>query len=87
MSGLKCAVPYFLSFLGGSLEEQQDVRGDFADAEQEHTRRERVFSDIARRIKRACTHLREDEFRLLVDEMTDRQLNGERRANRNWLVD
>jgi hypothetical protein len=85
--GLKCAIAYFLLFLGGLLDGQRDLRDDFADASQEHTRRDRVHGDIARRIKRACSHLDEDEFQLLVEEMTDRQLKGERRANRDWLVE
>jgi hypothetical protein len=74
-------------FLGGLLDRQRNLPGDFADVTQEQPRRDRVRGDIARRIKPACSHLGEDEFRLLVDEMTDRQLKGERRANRDWLVE
>ena len=74
-------------FLGGFLDGQRDLRGDFAGPSQEQVRRDRIRGDIARRIKRACSHLGEDEFQLLVDEMTDRQLKGERRANRDWLVE
>ena len=85
--GPNCATPYFLSFLGGFLfEGQRHPRGDSADAGQEQTRRDRIRGDIAHRIRRACSHLDDDEFRGLVDEMTDRQLKGERRANRDWLV-
>jgi hypothetical protein len=53
----------------------------------EPNRREKIRADIARRTKRACSHLGEDDFRRLVDDMTDRQIKGELRANQNWLLD
>jgi hypothetical protein len=55
------------------------------DAHMEETRRIRVRSDISKRLQRACSHLAEDDFRQLVDDMTDRQIKGERRAVRNFL--
>jgi hypothetical protein len=50
----------------------------------EVSKRDGVRADIAKRIRRACTHLSEDEFGQLVDAMTDRQLRGERRLNRDF---
>lgn len=50
----------------------------------EVTKRDKVRADIAKRIRRACAHLSEDEFGNLVDSMTDRQLRGERRLNRDF---
>ena len=43
-----------------------------------------IRADIARRLRRVCTHLPEAEFQSLVDDMTDRQLSGERRTNDFW---
>jgi hypothetical protein len=51
-------------------------------------RRARIRDDIAQRIKNACAHLSDDEFRQLVGQMTDRQLKGERRVNQRlgrWI--
>jgi hypothetical protein len=48
-------------------------------------RRDDVRADIAKRIKRACADLPAGEFGELVDEMTDRQLRGERRFNWDFL--
>lgn len=56
-------------------------------AQLEAARRASVRADIARRVKRACTHLSDAEFSQLVDEMTDRQLKGERRINREFLLE
>ena len=67
--------------------EGQRHPSDFADTSQEQTRRDRIHSDISRRIRHACSHLDEDEFVRLVDEMTDRQLKCERLANRDWMVE
>jgi len=47
----------------------------------EAANRETARADIAKRIRRACAHLPEEEFWRLVDSMTDRQLRGERRLN------
>jgi len=47
----------------------------------EAAKRETARADIAKRIRRACAHLSEEEFSQLVDSMTDRQLKGERRLN------
>lgn len=56
-------------------------------AELEAARRASVRADIAKRVRRACTHLSEEEFSRLVDAMTDRQLKGERRINREFLLE
>jgi hypothetical protein len=69
------------------LEAKREQRVSLTVAEMEAARRATVRADIARRIKRACTHLADDEFTRLVDEMTDRQLRGERRVNRDFLLE
>ena len=66
---------------------EREPRVEFVGASVEPNRREKIRADIARRTKRACSHLGEDDFRRLVDDMTDRQIKGELRANQNWLLD
>ena len=43
-------------------------------------RTEKVRSDIAGRLKKACSHLSEEEFKVLLDKMTRVQLGGEGRS-------
>lgn len=74
-------------FLGGLLEAERYLRGDSVDATPDEARRDRIRGDIAHRVRRACTHLNEAEFGQLVDEMTDRQIRGERRAARDFLLE
>ena len=45
-------------------------------------RRETIRRDIDRRLRRVCPQYSEEELDQLVDQMTDNQLRGERRANR-----
>lgn len=46
---------------------------------QEDSRRhEAARSDIATRLRRACSHLNDEEFAVLVDKMVKTQLGGER---------
>ncbi|MDP9205088.1 MAG: hypothetical protein M3P12_06485 [Gemmatimonadota bacterium] len=54
------------------------ARVDFAGSfEQENTARmEKVRSYIARRLKKACSHLSEEEFEALVNTMTKVQLGA-----------
>ena len=66
---------------------EREARVEISVAQLEAARRASVRADIARRVKRACTHLSEAEFSKLVDEMTDRQLKGERRINREFLLE
>jgi hypothetical protein len=66
---------------------EREARGDITVAELEAARRASVRADIAKRVKRACTHLSDEEFSRLVDEMTDRQIRGERRINREFLLE
>ena len=66
---------------------KREARVDITVAELEAARRATVRADIAKRIRRACTHLSDEEFSKLVDEMTDRQLKGERRINREFLLE
>jgi hypothetical protein len=60
---------------------------DISVAALEAARRASIRADIAKRVKRACTHLSDEEFSRLVDEMTERQLKGERRINREFLLE
>ena len=85
-SGPKRATPYYLLRPGGALGAESEARVEFADTNGGPARWERVREDIARRTKRACSHLGEDEFRRLVDDMADRQIRGELRANQNWIL-
>jgi hypothetical protein len=66
---------------------KRETRVNVTVAELEAARRASVRADIAKRIRRACTHLSDEEFSRLVDEMTDRQLKGERRINREFLLE
>jgi hypothetical protein len=85
--GPECASPYNLFARGAVVEAEQEKRVGLTVAEMEAARRAGVRADISRRIKRACTHLTDDDFTRLVDEMTDRQLRGERRINREFLLE
>jgi len=66
--------------LGAERERHVGVADPALDA----VRNAGVRDDIARRIRKACTHLSENEFGQLVDEMADRQLRGERRISREF---
>ena len=69
------------------VEIQRQLRVDSVDGSQDQTRRDRIRDDIARRVRRACAHLTESEFGKLVEQMTDRQIKGERRAARDFLLE
>jgi hypothetical protein len=74
--------------LGGSLRIEREREFRLADDDAGVMRRARIRDDIAQRIKNACAHLSDDEFRQLVGQMTDRQLKGERRVNQRlgrWI--
>jgi hypothetical protein len=47
-------------------------------------RRTRIVADIGARLKNVCINFSEFEFREMVEEMADRQLRGERRADKNF---
>jgi hypothetical protein len=79
--GPDCAATYNLMQPGGWLAGESERNVESGNSEVESAHRENVRADIARRVKRACAHLSADEFALLVDSMTDRQLRGERRLN------
>jgi len=42
------------------------------------SREEAVRSDLAKRLRRVCAHLSEEEFSELVHKMAERQIRGER---------
>jgi hypothetical protein len=85
--GPNSASPYNLFGRGAEVEAERDQRVTLTVAEMEAARRAGIRADISRRIRRACTNLTEDEFTRLVDEMTDRQLRGERRINQEFLLE
>ena len=43
-----------------------------------HKRRDSVRDDIAKRLRKVCSHLSDAEFQKLVEAMTDQKLKGER---------
>ncbi|OLE97890.1 MAG: hypothetical protein AUG75_02960 [Cyanobacteria bacterium 13_1_20CM_4_61_6] len=68
--------------MGGLLEREQREYFELATRSADPSRRGAIRDDIARRIKRVCADLSDQDFTTLVDEMAERQLKGERRANR-----
>lgn len=76
-----------LLFRGGILEAERYLRVDSVDGSVDEARRDRIRDDIARRVRASCSHLAEDEFGQLVEKMTDRQIKGERRAARDFLLE
>ena len=54
----------------------------FIEEDPQSARRVAIRADISRRLRRICPHYSEEQFSDLVDSMTQRQLDGERRANR-----
>jgi hypothetical protein len=48
--------------------------------EGDQLRKEKVRSDLAARLKKACSYLNEEEFSVLLDKMTRVQLGGEGRS-------
>ena len=46
----------------------------------EDLRAKTIRSDLAARLKNACSYLSEEEFRVLLDKMTRVQLGGEGRS-------
>jgi hypothetical protein len=73
--------------VGAEREQKPDGTDSGPDGRLDSGREERVRLDIVSRIRSTCAHLSEQEFSQLVDEMTDRQLRGERRANREFWPD
>lgn len=48
--------------------------------EERDLRAKRIREDIAKRLRRACSHLSDEEFAALVDKMTKTQLHFEGRS-------
>jgi hypothetical protein len=69
------------------LEAERHARVDSLEAHLEEARRNRIREDIARRLRRACDYLGDDDFGRLVEDMVDRQLKGERRVTRDFLLE
>jgi hypothetical protein len=67
------------------LDTESHRRADSMDAHLAESRRTRVRTDIANRLQRVCSHLAEQDFRQLVDDMTERQIKGEQRVVRDFL--
>ena len=68
----------------GVLGAERERHVGVADPALDAVRNAGVRDDIARRIRKTCTHLSDTEFSQLVDEMADRQLRGERRVCREF---
>jgi hypothetical protein len=49
-------------------------------AQGDELRTEKIRSDLAERLKNACSYLNEEEFRVLLDKMTSVQLGAEGRS-------
>jgi hypothetical protein len=58
----------------------QSPKGRASFEEGDQLRKEKVRSDLAARLKKACSYLGEEEFRVLLDKMTSVQLGGEGRS-------
>ncbi|MEP6857555.1 MAG: hypothetical protein ABI994_04145 [Gemmatimonadales bacterium] len=57
--------------------ESPKATASFEQADQLRT--EKIRTDLAARLKKACSYLSEEEFRVLLDKMTKVQLEGEGR--------
>ena len=44
-------------------------------------RAEKIRNDIAKRLRHICANLTDEEFSALIEQMTNVQLRGERRAH------
>ena len=77
----------FLRIRDGRLETEWNSEHDSMHGHIEAARRDRIRNDIAHRIKRSCSHLDENDFQRLVEEMTERQVRGERRVTRDYLLE
>jgi len=58
--------------------ESRKATASFEQADQLRT--EKIRTDLAKRLKNACSYLSEEEFRVLLDKMTSVQLGGEGRS-------
>jgi len=63
---------------------EREHRFGFEDAESDLHRRAEIRNDISERLRKACAHLSDEEFRALVEQMTERQLEGERRGRSDF---
>jgi hypothetical protein len=59
---------------------QLNKSGDVAPSHSayEHSRRDVIRDDIAKRLRHVCAHLSDKEFAKLVETMVDQKLKGER---------
>lgn len=65
------------------MDVEEFFRGDPPHNSLQSNRKAKIRDDIAQRLRRVCSDLPETEFQGLVDEITDRQLKGERRTS-DW---
>jgi hypothetical protein len=54
-----------------------NLRASDLFAQEKLVRIEKVRADIARRLRKACGHLSEEDFAILVEKLTRVQLGGE----------
>jgi hypothetical protein len=74
-------------FQADLLEFERHEKAHALESHIEQSRRDRIREDISHRLERACSHLATDDFRQLVEEMVDRQIKGERRVIRDFLLE
>lgn len=51
----------------------------FTDQVFQTSRKDVICADIARRLRRVCSELAEEDFKMLVEQMAEQQLRSERR--------
>lgn len=52
-----------------------------SDESSPDVRAEKIRNDIAKRLRHICANLTDEEFSALIEQMTNVQLRGERRAH------
>jgi DNA-binding MurR/RpiR family transcriptional regulator len=64
------------------MQSEKQNRSASRDDAHHVSRREIIRQDIAKRLRRVCTHLSDEEFAKLVEAMADQKIRGER--SRLW---
>jgi len=69
-----------LLFFGIFVDLEDYFRSDSASPHRLQ-RKAKIRDAIAQRLRRICSNMSETEFQLMVDDMADKQLRGERRIS------
>jgi hypothetical protein len=67
-----------MSRAGLFMDSDSNSRYESMAGEVPSSRKEAIRADIARRLRKICAHLPDEEFKQLVDKMAERQLKAER---------